>query len=290
MTARRAPQSAPGRRPRPRRTDVPGGMSKLARACQSSPRTRIWPTGASAAVTSPIESDQVLDPRRHLDALHPALPVRDLDDAAREAEDPPTTFHGSGRMRQSSEGESDEHRPSDHSAAAVAGTSYPLWAMRAAAASRDDLLNTRHDQEAPMPEGPQPRRDAPPIPDRAPVGLTTYERDGPPDTHYPPIERLLPPRGCAQRARRAHRQHRLRRLERLRRAGATHRTSSGSPPRAWKYTRFHTTALCSPTRAALLSGRNHHTVGMGGITEIATRSARATTRCGPTTARRSPRR
>src|SRR6476646_7667510 len=30
-----------------------------------------------------------------------------------------------------------------------------------------------------------------------------------------------------------------------------------------KYTRFHPTALCSPTRAALLSGRNHHTVGMG---------------------------
>ena len=37
-----------------------------------------------------------------------------------------------------------------------------------------------------------------------------------------------------------------------------------------KYTRFHTTALCSPTRAALLLGRNHHAVGMGGITEIAT--------------------
>jgi arylsulfatase A-like enzyme len=37
-----------------------------------------------------------------------------------------------------------------------------------------------------------------------------------------------------------------------------------------KYTRFHTTALCSPTRAALLSGRNHHAVGMGGITEMAT--------------------
>src|SRR3954447_24446495 len=29
------------------------------------------------------------------------------------------------------------------------------------------------------------------------------------------------------------------------------------------YTRFHTTALCSPTRAALLTGRNHHSVGMG---------------------------
>ena len=37
-----------------------------------------------------------------------------------------------------------------------------------------------------------------------------------------------------------------------------------------KYNRFHTTALCSPTRQALLTGRNHHTVGMGGITEIAT--------------------
>jgi arylsulfatase A-like enzyme len=37
-----------------------------------------------------------------------------------------------------------------------------------------------------------------------------------------------------------------------------------------KYTRFHTTALCSPTRAALLSGCNHHTVGMGAITEFAT--------------------
>ena len=37
-----------------------------------------------------------------------------------------------------------------------------------------------------------------------------------------------------------------------------------------KFSRFHTTALCSPTRAALMSGRNHHTVGMGGITEIAT--------------------
>ncbi|GGJ78973.1 hypothetical protein GCM10010123_06110 [Pilimelia anulata] len=37
-----------------------------------------------------------------------------------------------------------------------------------------------------------------------------------------------------------------------------------------RYNRFHTTALCSPTRAALLSGRNHHAVGMGSITETAT--------------------
>jgi len=35
------------------------------------------------------------------------------------------------------------------------------------------------------------------------------------------------------------------------------------------YLRFHTTALCSPTRAALLTGRNHHSVGMGVITEMA---------------------
>ena len=35
------------------------------------------------------------------------------------------------------------------------------------------------------------------------------------------------------------------------------------------YNQFHTTALCSPTRAALLTGRHHHRVHMGGITEIA---------------------
>jgi len=37
-----------------------------------------------------------------------------------------------------------------------------------------------------------------------------------------------------------------------------------------RYNHFHTTALCSPTRAALLSGHNHHTNNMGGITEITT--------------------
>jgi len=37
-----------------------------------------------------------------------------------------------------------------------------------------------------------------------------------------------------------------------------------------KYNQFHTTALCSPTRAALLSGRNHHQGNMGSITETAT--------------------
>lgn len=37
-----------------------------------------------------------------------------------------------------------------------------------------------------------------------------------------------------------------------------------------KYTRFHTTALCSPTRAALLTGRNHHSVASGVIGEAGT--------------------
>ena len=37
-----------------------------------------------------------------------------------------------------------------------------------------------------------------------------------------------------------------------------------------RYNNFHTTALCSPTRAALKSGRNHHTANMGFVTELAT--------------------
>ena len=36
------------------------------------------------------------------------------------------------------------------------------------------------------------------------------------------------------------------------------------------YNRFHTTALCSPTRQALLTGRNHHSAGMGSVAEVAT--------------------
>src|SRR5512147_1572074 len=37
-----------------------------------------------------------------------------------------------------------------------------------------------------------------------------------------------------------------------------------------RYTQFHSTALCSPTRAALITGRNHHAVGFGQISEMAT--------------------
>lgn len=38
-----------------------------------------------------------------------------------------------------------------------------------------------------------------------------------------------------------------------------------------RYTSFHSTALCSPTRAAVITGRNHHSVGTGVVVELATR-------------------
>lgn len=47
-------------------------------------------------------------------------------------------------------------------------------------------------------------------------------------------------------------------------------TLDGLAQQGLRYNNFHTTALCSPTRAALKAGRNHHTVNMGFITEMAT--------------------
>jgi arylsulfatase len=47
-------------------------------------------------------------------------------------------------------------------------------------------------------------------------------------------------------------------------------TLDGMAEQGLRFNRFHTTALCSPTRAALKSGRNHHSVNMGFITELAT--------------------
>lgn len=112
------------------------------------------------------------------------------------------------------------------------------------------------------------RREVLPIPDRPHVGLLTFDAKDP-DTAFPPIEPLLPPAGApnvlvvllddvgygasSAFGGPAHTPT----AERLQRGGLT-------------YNRFHTTALCAPTRAALLSGRNHHSVGMGMITETAT--------------------
>lgn len=112
------------------------------------------------------------------------------------------------------------------------------------------------------------QRGALPIPDLAYTGTVTYDATDP-DTHYPPIERLLPPEGAPNVL-----------LVLIDDVGFGASSAFGGPIQTptfervaaagLKYTRFHTTALCSPTRAALLAGRNHHTVGMGGITEIAT--------------------
>src|SRR6201993_4836865 len=119
-----------------------------------------------------------------------------------------------------------------------------------------------------MATGDSIQRSVLPIPDRKPVGLTTYSAKDP-DTKFPPIWQLRPPGGAPNVL-----------IVLLDDVGFGASSAFGGPcqtPTAeqlakagLKYTRFHTTALCSPTRAALLSGRNHHAVGMGGITEIAT--------------------
>ena len=119
-----------------------------------------------------------------------------------------------------------------------------------------------------MPERPQLHRDVLPIPDLTPVGLTTYDAKDP-DTAFPPIEQLRPPEGAPNVL-----------IVLIDDVGFAASSAFGGPiatPTAerlaangLKYNRFHTTALCSPTRQALLTGRNHHSVGMGGITEMAT--------------------
>ena len=107
-----------------------------------------------------------------------------------------------------------------------------------------------------------------PIPDAQHVGLTTYDAKDP-DTKFPPIEPLLPPKGAPNVL-----------IILIDDCGFGATSAFGGPvptPAAeklakggLKLNRFHTTALCSPTRQALLTGRNHHSVNMGGICEIAT--------------------
>jgi arylsulfatase A-like enzyme len=107
-----------------------------------------------------------------------------------------------------------------------------------------------------------------PIPDRPVPGLTTYDAKDP-ATSYPPIEPLLPPPGAPNVL-----------IVLLDDVGFGAASAFGGP--CWtptaerlaagglRFNRFHTTALCAPTRQALLTGRNHHSVGMGSITETAT--------------------
>ena len=111
-------------------------------------------------------------------------------------------------------------------------------------------------------------RDSLPIPDIARVGLTTFDaKDA--DTVYPPIEPLRPPSGAPNVL-----------IVLIDDVGFGASSAFGGPCRTpnlerlaangLKYRRMHTTALCSPTRSALLTGRNHHSVGMGNIAELAT--------------------
>src|SRR5690242_20471613 len=106
-----------------------------------------------------------------------------------------------------------------------------------------------------------------PIPERPHVGATTYDAKDP-DSSFPPIEPLRPPRGAPNVL-----------IVLLDDIGFGASTAFGGPcqtPTAerladggLRFNRFHTTALCAPTRAALLTGRNHHSVGMGAVPEIA---------------------
>src|SRR6186713_1047560 len=107
-----------------------------------------------------------------------------------------------------------------------------------------------------------------PIPDRRPISLTTYDAKDP-DTKFPPIVPLRPPTGAPNVL-----------VILLDDVGFGASSAFGGPCRTpvaerlaaggLRYNRFHTTALCAPTRQALLTGRNHHSVGMGSITETAT--------------------
>src|SRR5215468_2073135 len=95
-----------------------------------------------------------------------------------------------------------------------------------------------------------------PMPDRPRTGLITYDAKDP-ETKYPPIEQLRPPKGAPNIL-----------IVLIDDAGFGAASAFGGPcqtPNAerlaangLKYIRFHTTALCSPTRQALLTGRNHH--------------------------------
>jgi arylsulfatase A-like enzyme len=112
------------------------------------------------------------------------------------------------------------------------------------------------------------RRDVLPIPDLPHIGLTTYDAKDP-DTSYPPIRDVRPPATAPNVL-----------VILIDDVGFGASSAFGGPCQTpnfeklaaggLKYNRFHTTALCSPTRQALLTGRNHHSVGMGNITETAT--------------------
>ena len=89
------------------------------------------------------------------------------------------------------------------------------------------------------------------------------------DAEFPPIEPLRPPKGAPNVV-----------IVLFDDMGFGAPSANGGPcympayqkiaDRGLLYNRFHTTALCAPSRQALMTGRNHHSAGMGSIPEMAT--------------------
>jgi len=124
-----------------------------------------------------------------------------------------------------------------------------------AAEQTSGAIETKHRSHLPMPNTTRP-------------STVVYDAKNP-DSKNPPIEQLRPPKGAPNVL-----------VILIDDAGFGATSPFGGPCQTptleklagggLKYNRFHTTAICSPTRQALLTGRNHHSVGMAGITEIAT--------------------
>jgi arylsulfatase len=114
----------------------------------------------------------------------------------------------------------------------------------------------------------QVQREILPIPDVVSVRLTTYDAKDP-DTRYPSIELLRPPKGALNIL-----------FILVDHVGFGSSSTFGGPcespnleklaSNGLRYNRFQTSVLCSPTQAALLTGCSHLSVGMGAITRFAT--------------------
>src|SRR4051794_17515397 len=120
------------------------------------------------------------------------------------------------------------------------------------------------------------QREILPIPDSPYVGPTPYDAKDR-DVKYESIRPLHPPAGAPNIL-----------LILLDDAGFGATSAFGGPCRTptferlaangLRFTRFHTTGMCSPTRQALLTGRNHHSVGMGAVSDMASAAPGYTSR------------
>ena len=116
-----------------------------------------------------------------------------------------------------------------------------------------------------------------PVPDRQRAGPPVFDAHDGGGVAFAPIEPLRPPAEAPNLL-----------LVLLDDAGFGSSSAFGGPCRTptferlaangLRYTRFHTTAICSPTRQALLTGRNHHAVGMGTVSDMATAAPGYTSR------------